>query len=136
MQAEPTAVAVAPTLDKPQNAPEPHKPGGSRELLALAAPLILSQSFMTVQVFVDTVLLSWHDPREMAASFPAVMWFWLLFGMLQVTAGYTSTFVAQYTGAGRPHRVGPAIWQGIHFGLLAGLGMLLLVPPAPLLIAV
>src|SRR5436190_4327499 len=91
---------------------------------------------MTVQVFVDTVLLAWHDPREMAASFPAVMWFWLLFGMLQVTAGYTSTFVAQYTGAGRPHRVGPAIWQGIHFGLLAGLGMLLLVPTAPLLIAV
>ena len=55
-------------------------PGGSRELLTLALPLIVSQSFMTVQVFVDTILLSWHDPREMAASFPAVMWFWLAFG--------------------------------------------------------
>ncbi len=63
---------------------------------------------MTVQVFVDTILLSHHDPREMAASFPAVMWFWLPFGLLQVTAGYVSTFVAQYTGAGRPERVGPA----------------------------
>lgn len=110
--------------------------GGSRELLALAAPLIVSQSFMTVQVFVDTVLLSWHDPLEMAASFPAVMWYWLPFGLLQVTAGYTSTFVAQYTGAGRPHRVGPAMWQGIHFAVLAGLFMLLLAPAAPLLIAV
>src|SRR5262249_4406941 len=78
----------------------------------------------------------WHDPREMAASFPAVMWFWLLFGLLQVTAGYTSTFVAQYTGAGRPHRVGPAVWQGIYFAVLAGLLMLLLVPAAPLFIAV
>src|ERR1043166_1271034 len=86
-------------------------PGGSRELLKLAAPLIVSQSFMTVQVFVDTILLAWHDPLEMAASFPAVMWYWLAFGLLQVTAGYTSTFVAQYTGAGRPNRVGPAIWQ-------------------------
>src|SRR6188472_2304590 len=84
--------------------------GSSRELLSLAAPLILSQSFMTVQVFLDTVLLSWHDPREMTASFPAVMWYWLAFGFLQVTAGYASTFVAQYTGAGRPHRVGPAVW--------------------------
>jgi MATE family multidrug resistance protein len=111
-------------------------PGGSRELLALAAPLIVSQSFMTVQVFVDTILLAWHDPREMAASFPAVMWFWLPFGLLQVTAGYTSTFVAQYTGAGRPHRVGSAVWQGIHFALLAGLLMLVLVPAAPFLIAV
>src|SRR5262249_24170209 len=109
--------------------------GGSRELLALAAPLVLSQSFMTVQVFVDTLLLSWHDPREMAASFPAVMWFWLPFGLLQVTAGYTSTFVAQYTGAGRPHRVCPAVWQGIHFAVLAGLVMLLLVPAAPFIIS-
>jgi MATE family multidrug resistance protein len=89
---------------------------------------------MTVQVFVDTILLSWHDVREMTASFPAVMWYWQLFGFLQVTAGYTSTFVAQYTGAGRPHRVGPAVWQGIHFALVAGLLMLLLVPAAPVLI--
>jgi len=110
--------------------------GGSRELLTLALPLVVSQGFMTVQVFVDTILLSWHDPREMAASFPAVMWFWLVFGLLQVTAGYVSTFVAQYTGAGRPERVGPAVWQGIHFAALAGLLFLLMVPAAPYLIAV
>jgi MATE family multidrug resistance protein len=109
--------------------------GGSRELVALALPLVVSQGFMTVQVFVDTILLSWHDPREMAASFPAVMWFWLVFGLLQVTAGYVSTFVAQYTGAGRPERVGPAVWQGIHFAVLAGLLFLLIAPAARLLIA-
>ena len=105
-------------------------------MLTLALPLIVSQGFMTVQVFVDTVLLAWHDPREMAASFPAVMWFWLLFGLLQVTAGYVSTFVAQYTGAGRPERVGPAVWQGIHFAVLAGLLFLLVIPAAPSLIAI
>jgi MATE family multidrug resistance protein len=110
-------------------------PGGSRELLALATPLVVSQSFATVQIFMDTLLLSWHDPLEMAASFPAAMWYWLFFALMQVTAGYTSTFVAQYTGAGRPHRVGPAVWQGIHFALLSGLFFLLLVPAAPYLIA-
>src|SRR6185369_17660237 len=89
----------------------------------------------TVQVFVDTILLAWHNPLEMTASFPAMMWYWLAFGFLQVTAGYTATFVAQYTGAGRPHRVGPAVWQGIHFGIVAGFLMLLLIPAAPLLIA-
>lgn len=110
--------------------------GGSRELLALALPLVVSQGFMTVQIFVDTILLARHDAREMAASFPAVMWYWLLFGLLQVTAGYVSTFVAQYTGAGRPTRVGPAVWQGIHFAMLAGLLFLLLIPIAPELIAI
>ena len=133
--------AVEPSTPRPEAAalppvpPGPAPPGGSRELLTLAAPLVLSQSFMTVQVFLDTLLLSWHDPLEMAASFPAVMWFWLAFGLLQVTAGYTSIFVAQYTGAGRPQRVGAAVWQGIHFAVLAGLLFLLVVPAAPFLIA-
>ncbi len=90
---------------------------------------------MTVQVFLDTLLLSWHDPHEMAASFPATMWFWLGFGFLQVTSGYDSTFVAQYWGAGRQERVGPAVWQGIHFSILAGLAFLLFIPIAPWLIS-
>jgi MATE family multidrug resistance protein len=59
-----------------------------------------------------------------------------VFGPLQVAAGYVSTFVAQYTGAGRPHRIGPAVWQGIHFAVLSGLLFLVIVPLAPLLIAV
>lgn len=124
----------APADASPQTDSPGPRPGGSRELLTLALPLVVSQSFMTAQVFLDTVLLAWHDPREMAATFPAVMWFWLGFGLLQVTAGYVSTFVAQYTGAGRPHRVGPAVWQGVHFAVLAGLAFLLMVPAAPFLI--
>ena len=108
--------------------------GGSRELLRLALPLVVSQSFMTVQVFVDALLLSWHDPLEMAATLPAMLWYWQLFGLLQATAGYTSTFVAQYTGAGRPGRVGPAVWQGVHFAVIAGVLFQLMIPLAPLLI--
>src|SRR6476660_9757793 len=123
-----TSTPTEPLIPDTPPAPPPHAPGGSRELLALAAPLVVSQSFMTVQVFVDTVLLARHSSLEMTASFPAMMWYWLGFGLLQVTAGYTSTFVAQYTGAGRPHRDGPAVWQGIHFAVLAGLLFLLMVP--------
>ena len=33
---------------------------------------------------------------------------------------YTSTFVAQYIGANRPERVGPAVWQGIYFSIIGG----------------
>lgn len=117
---------------QPESSP---KPGSSRELLKLALPLVISQSFMTVQVLADTLLLAKHDTDEMTASFPAVMWFWLGFGFLSVTAGYTSTFVAQYTGAKRPHRVGPAVWQGLYFSLFAGLLFLLVVPAAPWLIS-
>lgn len=127
-----------PSLTAPPADPEPPadpaapdaRAGGSRELLWLALPLIISQSFMTVQVLVDTLLLARHNTDEMTASFPAVMWYWLGFGFLSVTAGYTSTFVAQYTGAGRPHRVGPAVWQGVYFAAGAGLVFLAVVPLA------
>jgi MATE family multidrug resistance protein len=124
-----------PPLDSEGACRRRSRPGGSRELLTLALPLVVSQSFMTAQVFADTLLLAWHDPLEMAASFPAMMWFWLPFGLLQATAGYVATFVAQYTGAGRHHRVGPAVWQGILFAVAAGLLFLLMVPAAPSLIA-
>ncbi len=128
-----TEQAPAPAAEQPASSTQPH-PGGSHELLSLAAPLIVSQSFMTVQVFLDTVLLAHHQTLEMTASFPAMMWFWLGFGLLAVTAGYTATFVAQYTGAGRPERVGAAVWQGIHFSIVAGLLFLFMIPAAPFLI--
>jgi len=109
--------------------------GGSKELLKLALPLILSQSFMTIQIAVDRVLLSRHNPDEVAASFPAVILFWLPFGLMQGIAGYVNTFVAQYTGAGRPERVGPAVWQGLHFAVAGGLLFLLMIPAAHTLVA-
>src|SRR5262245_7554695 len=87
----------ADTHHSPVPTPQP-EPGRSRELIKLALPLVLSQSFMTIQIAVDRVLLSRHNPDEVAASFPAVMLFWLPFGLLQGVAAYVSTFVAQYTG--------------------------------------
>ncbi len=111
-------------------------PGGGT-LWRIALPLILSQSFATVQVTVDRVLLSWHDPAEVAAAFPAMMLFWLVFGLLQGTAAYVATFVAQYVGAGRPQRVGPAVWQGLYFAVVAGAACLAVMgPAAPLVVDV
>ena len=36
------------------------------------------------------------------------------------TAGYASTFVAQYTGAQRKDRVGPAVWQAMFLACFGG----------------
>jgi MATE family multidrug resistance protein len=63
------------------------------------------------------------------------MLFWVPMAFLQNTASYATTFVAQYTGARQPHRVGPAVWQALYFSLTAGLGFLVLIPLADLLIA-
>lgn len=109
---------------------EPDEPGagGYRELINLAVPFILSNSFWTVQIFADRVLLSRSDPDAVGASLVAAMLFWTPLTLLQNTAMYATVFVSQYIGAGRPSRVGPVIWQAIWFSLAAGLAFLLLVP--------
>lgn len=120
--------------NSPPGLPTIGTPGGSRELFSIAIPMVISQSFVSVQVILDRALLSWHSQLEQAATGNAMLWYWQFFVLLQVTAGYSATFVAQYTGANRPHRVGPAVWQGIHFAWLAGLLFLVMVPLAPWLV--
>jgi MATE family multidrug resistance protein len=103
--------------------------------MRLAIPLILSTSFWTIQITIDRVLLARYSTEAVAASIPAALLFWTPLILLQSTAAYATTFVAQYTGAGRPHRVGPAVWQGLYFAVLGGLAFLGLLPLAGPLVA-
>src|SRR5262249_58375913 len=90
-------------------------PGGGGEVMRLALPLIVSNSFWTLQITIDRVLLSRYSSDAVAAAMPAVLLFWTPLTLLQNTAGYSTTFVAQYLGAGRPQRIGPVVWQALHF---------------------
>lgn len=105
----------------------------TRRLLVLAWPLVVSSSFTTVQITIDRLFLSRVDVNMATASVAAASIFWLPFVLLWATAGYVATFVAQYTGANRPARVGPAVWQGLYFSVIAGGMFLLLIPFAPML---
>jgi MATE family multidrug resistance protein len=109
--------------------------GTARQLLRVAWPLVLSNSFWMLQISLDRIFLSRHGSSDVGAAMASVMLLWVPLGLLQYTAGYATTFVAQYTGAGRPYRVGAAVWQALYFSLLAGLAFLLLVPVADDLVA-
>ena len=100
--------------------------GGGLEMFRLAFPLILSNSFFAVQIFVDRVLLSNAHSDAVAASMPAAALYWMIIVLPQNVAGYASVFVAQYLGAGRPERVGPVVWQALYFSLAAGLAFIAL----------
>lgn len=104
--------------------------GGGRELLRLALPLILSNSVWTLQVFIDRVLLSRYSSDAVAAAVPAIGVWWTVFVLLQYTANYATTFVSQYQGAGRPERIGPAVWQSLYFSVVGGIAFLGLIPLA------
>jgi len=104
--------------------------GGYREVLVVAIPLILSTATWSVQHFVDRMFLTWYSPETIAAAMPAGMLSFTIISIFMGTAGYVSTFVAQYYGAKRYHRIGPALWQGIYISLFGGLVMLCIIPLA------
>jgi len=105
-----------------------NKEAGYREILVIAIPLILSTASWSVQHFVDRMFLAWYSPETIAAAMPAGMLNFTMVSIFMGTAGYVSTFVAQYYGAKRFHRIGPALWQGVYMSIIGGLFILLAIP--------
>lgn len=96
-----------------------YEKSGYYEILKIAFPLILSTGSWSLQHFIDRMFLTWYSPAAIAASLPAGMANWTLISIFVGVATYVNTFVAQYYGARRPERIGPAMWQGIYLSLIA-----------------
>jgi MATE family multidrug resistance protein len=105
-----------------------NSPGGYREVLVIAIPLILSTATWSIQHFVDRMFLTWYSPEAIAAAMPAGMLNFSMVSIFMGTAGYVTTFVAQYYGARRFHRIGPALWQGVYISLFGGILILCAIP--------
>ena len=84
-------------------------------------PLILSTGTWAIQEFVDRMFLAWYSPTALAAVMPASILNFSFLSFFLGLASYVSTFAAQYFGAGRFERIGPAIWQGIYVAIIGGL---------------
>jgi MATE family multidrug resistance protein len=108
--------------------PQDSRAGGYAEVFRLAVPLVISNSFWTIQLTLDRVMLSRQNSDAVGAALAAGVIFWTPLALFQQTASYATTFVAQYVGAGRPHRVGPSVWQALYFSLIAGIAFLGFLP--------
>ncbi len=107
------------------------RPCGGREVLALALPLVISTGSWSVMHFVDRMFLLWHSTQAMAAAMPAGLLHFTLICFPLGLVTYVTTFVAQYHGAGRPERIGLAVWHGVRIGLFAIPLFLATIPLAP-----
>jgi MATE family multidrug resistance protein len=107
------------------------RPCGGREVLAVALPLIVQTCFWSLMWFIDRLYLSWYSNEATAAALPGGMYHWTMICLPAGIASYANTFVAQYTGAGRKHRVGNAVHQAIWFGWATVPLFLLSIPLAP-----
>jgi len=107
--------------------------GGASELLKTAFPLILSSASSTIQQVVDRLFLSWYSSDALAAAMPAGMLNFLLQSFFLGTAGYASTFIAQYYGAKIEEDNGAVIFSSILISLFGSIFIALTVPFAPYL---
>jgi len=78
--------------------------------------------------FVDRLFLTWYSPEALAAGMPAGILNYAIACIFIGTAGYVSTFVAQYTGANRNHAIGPVLWQGLYISVIGGIVLGLMAP--------
>ena len=96
-------------------------PGGYRELLAIAVPMILSSGTQSLMQVIDRVFLTWHSEAAVAAALPAGMLFWSCLSFPFGVVAYANAFVAQYDGARQPGRAASCVWQAAYFAIAGGI---------------
>ena len=96
------------------------RPAGGKAVFAIALPLVVSTASWTVMHFCDRIFLMRFSKQAFGAAMPAGMVYFTLFCFPMALAGYVTTFVAQYFGAGERSRIGAATWQGVWIGLISG----------------
>ncbi len=104
------------------------EPGGYREVLRLAYPLIISTGSFSLMQFVDRVFLAQHSTVSIQAALPAGLLSFTMICMFMALAGYANTFVAQYHGRGDAAGCARATMQGVWLSLLSWPLILALLP--------
>lgn len=96
-----------------------HKPGGQKELLAVALPMIVSAACDGVMTFTDRLFLAKVGSEQMNASLAGGIALQMLTFFFIGLIGYTTALTAQYMGAGEKHNSSRTTFQGILITLFA-----------------
>jgi multidrug resistance protein, MATE family len=104
-------------------------------ILQIAWPLIIANSFWNLQLTIDRIYLGNFSTEALGAAMAVMGVFWTPMALLQQTAAYLMTFVAQYFGAQQFKMIGPAVWQAIYVSVFGGIAFLLLIPSSSVLFA-
>ncbi len=94
-------------------------PGGAREMLAIAMPMVASSACETVMTFTDRLFLSRLGPEQMSAAMGGGLTCFTMTTFFLGLTGYTTAIVAQYLGSGRKDRCAITVTQALILSLLA-----------------
>jgi MATE family multidrug resistance protein len=102
--------------------------GGYKDVWHLAWPLFLAQGSSTILQFTDRMFLTWYSAEGMAAAGPAGMLAFSMQAFFIGMTGYSSVFVAQYTGAKKPSQAVSVVWQALYLSIASSVILLLGIP--------
>jgi multidrug resistance protein, MATE family len=104
------------------------KPGGMKELLLLAYPMIVSTASDGIMTFTDRIFLSRVGPEYMNAAMAGGVTLMTLTLFFVGLTGYSTALVAQYYGAGDKRNSSVASFQAMLVALIAWPVIVLLTP--------
>ncbi len=99
--------------------------GPTRELLTLAAPMVLMMVSRMAMSFIDFIMVSQLGTEAQAAIGPAATFAFVFACVGMGVAGAVQTFVSQADGRGRPRDAGSYAWQSVY---IAGVMLLVSAP--------
>lgn len=73
---------------------------------------------------IDRIFLGMLSTEALGAAMAVMGVFWVPMALLQQTASYITTFVAQYFGANEKEKIGEAVWQAIIVSVIGGIAFL------------
>lgn len=92
-----------------------------KKIMQLAWPLIVANSFWNLQLTIDRILLGHYSTESLGASMAVMSVFWVPMALLQQTASYVSTFIAQLFGGKEWSEIGHYVWQALIISLYGGI---------------
>jgi len=105
-----------------------HTPGGIREMLAIALPMIISYAADTVMTFTDRMFLSRLGPEIMNAAMGGGLTSFMMMTFFMGLIGYSTALVAQYLGANRKNTCPTVTTQALLIAVIAYPVILLMKP--------
>jgi len=96
-----------------------HKPGGQKELLTLALPMVISTACDGIMTFTDRLFLAKVGSEQMNASLAGGTALQMLTFFFIGLIGYTTALTAQYMAAGEKHNSSRTTFQAIIITLIA-----------------
>lgn len=96
-----------------------HRPGGIREMIAIASPMVVSQACDTIMIFTDRLFLARISPELMNAAMGGGLTAFMMMSFFIGLIGYSTALTAQYFGARQKKFCPVVVTQAMIISLIA-----------------